>query len=76
MLKEKMERLLDRLNKALWVCDTQHVDDAQRRAEIVQRDVFLALEEALAVEVLLFERHPEDQMRQSATWHFDSLPSR
>lgn len=72
-LKEKMERLLDRLNKALWVCDTQHADDVQRRTEAVRRDVLMAMDQALTVEALLFERCPEDQMRQSATWHFDSL---
>lgn len=71
-LKEQVERLLDRLNKALWVCDTQHADDAQRRTEMVRHDVLLAMNQALAVEALLFERCPEDEMRQSATWHFDS----
>lgn len=71
-----MERLLDRLNKALWVCDTQHADDVQRRAEVVRRDVLLALEEAVSVESALFRLDPGDKVRQMATFHFDSLCKR
>ena len=75
-VKEKMEQLLDRLNKALWVFDTQYLDDIQRRTDMARNAVLQAMEEAIAVDSALFEQDPEDGFRQTATFHFDSLSRR
>lgn len=71
-LKEQVERALQRLDKALWVLDSQNLDNPSARLEAARRDIILAMDQALAVETLLFVRHPEDQIRQSTTWYFDS----
>lgn len=71
-LKEQVERALQRLDKALWALDSRHLDNPDARLEAARSDIILSMDQALALEALLFERHPEDQMRQSATWYFDN----
>lgn len=71
-LKEQVERALQRLDKALWVLDSQNLDDPQARLDAARSDIILAMNQALEVEALLFERCPADQIRQSTTWYFDS----
>lgn len=71
-LKEQVERALQRLDKALWALDSRNLDNPAARLEIARSDIILAMDQALAVEALLFECSPEDKMRQSATWYFDS----
>lgn len=75
-LKEQVERALQRLDKALWALDSGNLDKPAVRLEIARSDIILAMDRVLAVEALLFERIPEDEMRQSATWHFDSCIKR
>ena len=75
-LKEQVERALQRLDKALWSLDSSNLDNPAARLEIARSDIILAMDQALAVEALLFECRPEDEMRQSATWHFDSCIKR
>lgn len=72
-LKEQVERALQRLDKALWALDNGNLDKPTVRLEIARSDIILAMDRVLAVEALLFERSPEDEMRQSATWYFDSV---
>lgn len=71
-LKEQVERALQRLDKALWALDSGNLDNPAARLEIARRDIIQAMDQALAVEALLFERCSEDQIRQSTTWYFDS----
>lgn len=75
-LKEQVECTLQRLDKALWALDSYNLGNPAAQLEIARSDIILAMDRALAVEALLFERHPEDWLRQSATGHFDSLPRR
>lgn len=75
-LKEQVERALQRLDKALWSLDSSNLENPVLQLEIARSDIILAMDQALAVEALLFECCPEDKMRQSATWYFDSLPRR
>lgn len=71
-LKEQVERALQRLDKALWALDSGNLDNPAARLETARSDIILAMDRVLAVEALLLERRPEDEMRQSATWYFDS----
>lgn len=76
-VKNKLEEVLGRLDAIIWVLHRVDAEvSADRRLESLKHFAATGMQNAIALESLLFERNPQDAPRQSATAYFDSRSSR